>query len=164
MPKTKDQKIKIVKDAKDNLGRNSTLILADFTGLSANAANSLRKSLKEAGMKFQVIKKRLLKKVLDGRNVALDPKNIKGELGVIFSPKSIAETAQTVYKFEKGNQDRFKMVTGIDLKEAVIWGKEDVTRIGKLPSREVLLGQFVGLLTSPLRSFMFVLNEKSKQK
>lgn len=39
---------------------------------------------------------------------------------------------------------------------------ERVKFIGQLPSREILLGQLVGMLVAPIKMFMYVLNEKGR--
>jgi hypothetical protein len=39
---------------------------------------------------------------------------------------------------------------------------EDVVYIGKLPPREVVLAQLLGMLAAPIRSFLYILDEKSK--
>ena len=38
-----------------------------------------------------------------------------------------------------------------------------VMRVGTLPTREVLLAQFLGMLAAPVRSFLYLLDQKSKQ-
>ena len=52
---------------------------------------------------------------------------------------------------------------GVQVAEKQFVPASDVIRLGQLPSREVLLGQLVGMLVSPIRSFLFVLNEKAKR-
>ncbi len=163
MPKTKAQKISIIKNSTERLEKNKSLVIADFTGLSVNVMNSLRKTLKESGMKLEVIKKRLLKKVLESKQIDLDPKKLDGQTGVVFSEGDITETAQLVYKFEKANKDKFKMLSGIELASGKVWDEKEIGAIGRLPSREILLGQLVGMIAYPLKSFMWVLNEKSKK-
>ena len=163
MPKTKSQKIEIVNKSKEAVEKSDTLILADFTGLSANAINSLRKSLKETGMRFEVIKKRLLRRVFEEKGIALNPKELQGQTGVVFSSKDIADTARTVYKFQKTNKDHFKMLAGVELEGKKVYVSDEIEQIGKLPSREVLLGQLVSMIAYPLKSFMWVISEKSKQ-
>ena len=38
-----------------------------------------------------------------------------------------------------------------------------VVFIGNLPPREVLLAQLLGMIAAPIRSFLYVLDQKSKQ-
>jgi len=51
----------------------------------------------------------------------------------------------------------------VQLKGGVVDGKvigsEDVTRLSKLPSKEILLSQFVGMLSNPIANFIGVLGE-----
>jgi len=83
-------------------------------------------------------------------------------MGVVFSSKDIVDTAGAVYQFVKLNE-KLKVLGGFDLKGNKLIEANDIKRIGQLPSREVLLGQLVGLLTVPIRQFLFVLNEKAKR-
>lgn len=163
MPKTKTQKIEITKHATKEVEKSETILITDFSGLPVNALNILRKSLKEVGMKFQVTKKRLLKRVFEEKGINLNPKELPGQTGVVFSPKDITETAQTVYKFEKANKDKFKTLAGVELSVNKIYLSDEIGKIGRLPSREILLSQLVGMIAYPLKSFLFVINEKSKK-
>jgi ribosomal protein L10 len=56
----------------------------------------------------------------------------------------------------------FKILGAYDLSDKNFIDAETVIKIGKLPTREILLGQLVGVLSAPIRMFMYVLNEKSK--
>jgi large subunit ribosomal protein L10 len=163
MPKTKEQKKTAVDEAGKELKKTQTLILTDFAGLTANKINTLRTALRSAGMKFHVIKKRLLKIVFKTHGINMDPTELKGQVGIVFSESDITESAQAVYKFYKKNKKRFKLLGGIEVEEKKILTTEEINAIGALPSREVLLGQLVGMIAAPIRSFLYVINEKSKQ-
>ncbi|MDI6820654.1 MAG: 50S ribosomal protein L10 [Patescibacteria group bacterium] len=160
--KTKTQKINQVKSGVEELKKNQTVIITDFTGLTANEMNMLRKVVSSLGGVFQVIKKRLLKIIFEKEGIKFDPKEFIGQMGVVFSPKDIIETAGSVYNFAKQKKDFLKILGGFDMNKKKFIEGVDVKRIGQLPSREVLLGQLVGMLTVPIRKFLFVLNEKLK--
>lgn len=162
MPKTKSQKAKQIEDAKEAFGKSSALVIADFTGLPANAMVSFRKSLREVGMAFKVVKKRLLKIVFSENKIGIDPEKLEGQTGLVFSPKDITETSQAVYKFYKDNKNHFKILGGVEIDSKKALTDNEVETLGKLPSKEVLIGQLVGMIAVPIRSFLFVLNEKSK--
>lgn len=161
--KTKSQKTEAIKESKDALEKSSTLVLTDFTGLSVNAMNQLRKTLKETAIIFKVVKKNLFKLVLDEFNISINPKELNGQIGVVFSPKDIIETSQIVYKFSKEHKDAFKLLGAAEIGDKKIFSKIEVENIGRLPAREVLLAQLIGMLTAPLKSFLFVLNERAKK-
>ena len=159
--KTKSQKIKDLETAKRKIGESRTIVVADFTGLSVNSMNTLRKSLKSAGIGFAVIKKRLLKIAFSETGIKADPKKFEGQTGVVFSPEGISETSQIIYKFAKQNKNKFKILGGVEVEENKFLDGGEVEYIGKLPGRDVLIGQLVGMIAAPIKSFLFILNEKS---
>lgn len=162
MAKTKQQKAKDIEAGVDSLKKSQTVILADFTGLSVNELNAFRRNLEKFGLAFKVLKKRLLKLVFEKEKIVFDPKQFQGQTGVIFSDKDVLETSAPIYQFAK-QKEAFKILGGFNIKDKQFIEASDVKRYGALPSREVLLGQLVGMLVTPIRQFLYVLDQKSKQ-
>ncbi|MFA6365343.1 MAG: 50S ribosomal protein L10 [Candidatus Paceibacterota bacterium] len=160
--KTKAQKKTQIEAAVKELKGKETVIITDFTGLSANELNAFRKSVRSIGGKVAVIKKRLLKFVFEKEGIDFDPKQFGGQAGVVFSPKDMVETAGVVYKFSK-LKDLLKISGGFEMGEKKFMSATDVKRMGQLPPKEVLLGQLAYMLGAPIRSFMFVIKEKAKK-
>ncbi len=163
--KTKAQKKEQVETGVAQLEKSKTVLFTDFMGMSANELNALRRTVKEMGGKMVVMKKRLLKLALASKGIEYDPKRFEGQAGVIFSPKDAVETSGVIYKFGKPffAREIFKMLGGLNVDEKRFLSGEEVRMFGQLPPREVLLGQLVGMLAAPIRSFLFVLDQKSKQ-
>lgn len=161
--RTKSQKSKDIESGVQNLTTSETVIVTNFTGLSANDMNALRKKVKEISGRVQVMKKRLLKFVFENRGMQFDPKQFNGQVSVVFSPKDIGETAALVSAFKKEHKDKFEVLGGWNVSEKLFLEKELVEKIGNLPPRPILLGQLVGMIAAPIRSFLFVLNEQSKK-
>ncbi len=162
MAKTKLQKISIVADVEKELQKSTTLIVADFTSLKTHELTLLRRLLQEIGAKMTVIKKRLVKIVLEKAGFTFNRESFPGQTGVVFSPNDVIATSGQVYKFAKGRV-AFKILGGFNLVEKKFIEGADIIRFGSLPSREILLGQFVGMLTIPIKQLLFVLDQKSKQ-
>lgn len=160
--KTKAQKKEQIASGVKGMEKSETLVLADFTGVPTKELNAFRKTLRTMGAAFTVVKKRLFKLMLKEQGIDFDPKTLDGQLGVVFSPKDLVETAGVTYKFSKG-KEAFKILGGFNLKEKKFMEGAEVVRYGALPPKEVLLGQLVGMLTVPIRKFMTVLNEKAKK-
>ncbi len=161
MAKTKQQKIQAVEEGYNDLKNSETVIIADFTGVSVNDLNTFRKSLKEIGAGFRVIKKRLLNIIFKKEELPFEIEKFEGQTGVIFSPKDLIETAGVSYGFSR-IKDSFKILGGFEVKTKKFIEGAEVKAIGQLPSREILLGQLVGMIASPIRFFLYVLSEKSK--
>lgn len=159
--KSKQQKREAIESGVKVVAKSETLVLADFTGVPTAELNAFRKTLRTMGAAFTVVKKRLFKLMLKEHGIEFDPKSLAGQLGIVFSPKDLIETAGAAYKFSKG-KETFKILGGFAMKEKKFLEGADVVRYGSLPPRETLLGQLVGMLTVPLRQFMTVLNERAK--
>lgn len=168
--KTKQQKSKQIEEGERDLKQSKLLFFVDFSGAGVEDLRLLRKILKEAGAKLKVIKKKLLRIIFEREKIDFNPEQFKLQAGTIFTDKDISEIAAPVYKFSKGlekkglpaGQAGFKILGAYDLKEKNFIDAETVIKIGKLPTREVLLGQLVGVLSAPMRMLAYVLSEKSK--
>lgn len=162
MAKTKSQKVSIVANAEKELQKSATIIVADFTGLKTHEITLLRRSLLEIGAKMTVIKKRLVKLIFEKAGFTFDRDRFPGQTGIVFSPNDVVSTAGQVYRFAKG-KTTFKILGGFDISEKKFVESVDVIRFGSMPSREILLGQLVGMLTIPIKQLVFVLDQKLKQ-
>ena len=160
---TKKQKLEKIKESEKLLKENALVIFTDFTGASVGDLKILRKSISSVEGKFKVFKKRLLNIAFKESGIDFDVGQFDLQLGTFFSNKDIHESASIVYKFFKSVEKKgFKILGAYDIKNKNFFDAETVKRIGQLPSREILLSQLVGMLASPLRMFLHVLNEKNK--
>ena len=166
---TKQQKSKQIEEGGELLEKSSCLVFVDFTGASVEDLKKLRKIIKELGAKLKVIKKKLMRIILEKEKIDFNPEQFEAQMGVIFSDKNAEELASPIYKFFKSIEKKGfsakggKILGAYDLLLKNFIEGETMIRIGKLPAREVLLSQLVGVLSAPLKMLMYVLNEKSKQ-
>ncbi|MEK7555355.1 MAG: 50S ribosomal protein L10 [Patescibacteria group bacterium] len=154
---TKQQKIQQVEQGQKLLKESKSLIFVDFSGKGVDDLSALRKTLKEIGAKFKVIKKRLMRVVFEKEGIDFNPEQFELQMGTVFAPKEIFEIASTVYK------SNIQILGGYDLAGKNFMDAEKVKFIGKLPSREILLGQLVGMIATPMKMFLSVLKQKSEQ-
>ncbi len=159
---TKNQKVDIIEKGSADLEKVNALIFTDFTGTSVGDLGQLRTDLRESDSKFKVIKKRLLKIILGGKNIDIDPVEFEGTLGTVFVKGGVSETAGSLYRFSK-THEKFKLLGAYDLEKKELISEADINVIGSLPPRKELLGQLVGTITAPLRALMYVLSEKSRK-
>lgn len=153
----KEQKRQIVDREVARLKNIRSVVFIDFTGVKAGDLNAFRRDVRAVG-EISVIKKRLLRVAFEKAGIDFNPEMFEAQLGTIFSTEDMQSTAASTYKFKEA-----KILGGYDLSEKRFVSGEEVTMLGKLPSREVLLSQVVGMIAAPIRSFLFVLNERSKQ-
>ncbi len=169
--KSKAQKTEELKQGKELLAKSQVLVFTDFTNLPAEDMRRLRRELKTVGANFLVLKKRLLNILLKEAGIDFDVRQFKLSLGTVFSEADIEKISLPVYKLfaslevpEGKAKDMWvkHILGGYDLKNKVAVDATQIVFIGKLPPHEALLAQLLGMLTAPIRSFLYVLDQKSK--
>ncbi len=151
---TRIQKSKIVEELTDNFKRQKIAIFSDNHGISVSKLQSLRRLLKKEEAEYKVAKKTLLDRALEEANVEFRTKELQGEIGVTFGYSDEIIPAKTLLKFSRSNET-FKLLGGI-LGQRLLSAK-DVVILAKLPSKDVLIGKFIGTLQAPMRELVNVL-------
>lgn len=163
MVKTKQEKVRQVEEGVKEMGSSNTIIFTAFSKTPVSELQTLRTSLRTQGGRLQVIKKRLLRIMLEKKGFSgFDPRAFDGQLGVIFGSGDISSIAQPAYRFSKDHEG-FVLAGAIDVQKGEVLSQDMVKAIGSLPSREELLGQVMGACVAPLRVFMYLLQERGKQ-
>ena len=154
---TKLQKAQQIEIGKKLIEESRSLIFVDFGGVSVKNLENLRRKLKEVGANLKVIKKRLLRIAFENRNLDFNPEQFELQVGTIFSPKEVYEVAGSVLK------SGVKVLGGYDLELKNYFDADKVKYFGQLPSREILLGQLVGVLSAPIRMLLYIMQERGKK-
>lgn len=169
--KTKAQKQEDLKKAKDRLTKSKTLLFADFAKMPAEDLRKLRREMTSAGASFSVVKKRLLNVLFKQEGIDYDARAFDGSVGTIFAEGTVDTVSGPLYRFlhaigadAKAREESVKRILGgYDLGAKSALDAATVTRIGTLPPREVLLAMLLGMLAAPIHSFLYLLDQKSKQ-
>jgi large subunit ribosomal protein L10 len=155
MPKTKEQKKKILKDLKEKIEKQKIMIFVDFTGIKNKEFFSLRKKLKELGNDLKVAKKTLINLALKEENLnVVDVKKLSGEIALVFGLKDEISIAKTIYEFSKEVKN-LKILGGILQK--IFISPEKIEELAKLPTKEELLAKLTSSISAPISNFVYVL-------
>ncbi len=160
MALTKKQKQDVVDELRGDLKDAKTMVFVSFKGLSVGDTNKLRKSLREAGVGYRVAKKTLLGRALDEKNISGNMPEILGEVAVAYSTDMLAP-AREVFNFSKGKQTP-KIIGGVF--EGTYADSAKMLAIATIPSRDVLLAQFLNIINSPIQQFAVVINQIAEKK
>jgi ribosomal protein L10 len=166
--KTKAQKQEDLKRGEALLGKSHTLVFVDMSGVKTTAARTLRSELKKGGNPLFVLKKRLLGLLLKQRGIEFDDRRFKTSVGTVFV-SNLESAAAAVYRFfrglelEKKGDPKKQILGGLDLGAKNFIEGSRVVMIGQLPPREVLLAQLAAMIAAPVRSLLYVLQERSKR-
>ena len=170
--KSRAQKQEELNEARKLLEKSEALVFTDFTKIAAESIRKFRRDLKGSNADFLVIKKRLLGILLKEKGIDVDLKQFKTSVGTIFSRGDVEKIAGPAFTFfsklevpEGGAKDVWvkHLLGGYDLAKKAPLDGTQLVYIGKLPPREVVLAQLLSILVAPIRSFLYVLDQKSKQ-
>lgn len=154
----KIEKTEITSELKDRFSRAKVAIFADYKGLPAAEADELRKTLRPHQVEVKVLKNNLARLVTKDGVLGPDAKEVMdGLIGptlVAFGFNDVAAVAKAIDKFSTDHEV-------LQLKTSLMGRKkisvEEVKTLAHLPPREVLLGQLLGVMNGPIRSFVTVL-------
>ncbi len=155
MAVTRQKKEEVLKSLKEGFKKAKIVMFVNFHGLNVKAANELRKILRGLGVSYGVAKKTLIKKALEGFSFEGVLPNLEGEIAVAVSENDSLETIKAVENFAKKNKT-LKFAGGI-FENKYIEGKT-VVMLANIPPREILLGQLVNIINSPVRGLVVTLN------
>ncbi len=162
MALTKTQKTKVIKELKENIDKQKSVIFVDFANLKSKNFFDLRKKLRKEDCALKVAKKTLLKVALKGHKIPIwgaIKDNIPGQLALIFEFDEKNEASKIVYGFSRENTN-LKILGGLFKNNYKT--SEEVVTLAKLPSRQIILGQLVGAISSPIANFVYVLKGNVK--
>jgi len=145
----KADKERIVEELTERLRSTPTLFVADYRGLSVTEIDELRTKVIEHGARFTVVKNTLTKRAAEAAGADALLALLEGPTAIAFIDadgdlvavaKALADSARTT---------RVLAIRGGILDGTPI-GEEEVKNLATLPPVDVLRGQVMGAITSPL--------------
>jgi large subunit ribosomal protein L10 len=154
----REQKAAVVEEVAAQIQESEAVFAVDYRGISVPQAAELRVKLNDAGARFRVVKNTLtelaadkagadpLKEVLDGPTAFTF---VAGEGG------DVALAAKALAQFRRETEL-------LEFKGGVMNGEplspEQIGEIARLPAKDVLYGQLVGMIASPITGLVRGLN------
>jgi len=154
MPLKKEQKQEIIKDLKEKIDKQKSMVFVGIKGLKAKDVFNLRENLKKADCLLKVVKKTLFNIALKEKKLKIDGKKLEGEAGLVFGFGDEISPAKTAYQFSLKNEN-LKILGGVFENKFI--EKENVINLAKIPSKQELYSKVVGSIASPISGFINVL-------
>ena len=149
----RDEKAAVIEEVADQIRSAETIFAVDYRGLSVKDAADLRTRLVEAGATFRVVKNRLTIRAADAAGAESLKELLEGPTAFTF----IAEGGDAAMAAKALAQYR-RQTDALAFKGGQMGGDilsiEQIESISRLPAREVLQGQFVGVLASPITTLV----------
>lgn len=146
----------LLDEIKDKMAGSKAIVFASYKRLEPNAASAFRINLAKTGGSLEVVKKRVLMKAAQVAGVAIDPALLQGHIAVVFANEDPIQTTKAVFQFCRENEEVLEVIGGKF--EGAICTASDVEQISKLPSKDEMRSQFLGLLEAPLAQTLSVMD------
>lgn len=161
MPSKKilEQKQAQVQELSEKIKNAQMVVFADYKGITVDEDRSMRKAFREAGYECVVVKNTIIKLAAKEAGVEGLDDVLQGPTVVVLG-NEYTVAPKIMYDFSKTHE--FYQIKGgiMDGKMAEL---ETITKLAKLPSREVLLTNLASALIGNIRNFAVVIDQIVKK-
>src|SRR5580658_6354927 len=151
----RDQKATAIAEIAANIDESQAVFAVDYRGISVPQVAELRAKLRESDATFKVVKNSLTERAADQVGADTLKDFLAGPTALTFVRGDVATAAKTVADFARATQ---LLPFKGGLMEGSTLDAEQIRSLSRLPSREVLYGQLVGVVASPISGLVRTLN------
>src|SRR5919199_1842459 len=146
----REQKAAAIAEIVDQIKESQAVFAVDFRGISVPQAADVRTRLRDADATFRVVKNTLTERAADEAGAEGLKPLLEGPTALTFVRGDAALAAKAIATFNRETQLLTFKGGPLDA--------EQVLAISRLPAREVLYGQLVGIVASPITGLARTLN------
>ena len=154
----RDQKAAVVEEVSTQIQDAEAVFAVDYRGISVTQAAELRARLNDAGARFRVVKNTLTQLAADQAGADPLKEVLDGPTAFTF----VAADGGDVALAAKALADFRRQTDLLEFKGGVMNGEalsaDQIGALSRLPAREILHGQLVGMIASPITGLVRGLN------
>ena len=149
-----EQKQAIVADLAEKLKNSPSGVVVNYQGITVDDDTKMRKALREAGVKYMVMKNSLTGRACDEVGLSDMKQYLTGMTAIAISESDPVAPAKVLKEYAE-KIESFEILAGY-LDGAVV-SKDTVVALADIPSKEVLIAKFLGSIKSPVYKFAYAL-------
>jgi large subunit ribosomal protein L10 len=131
-----------------------SLIMTGYSGLSVKDLTALRREVRQAGGRMQVVKKTLLLRALEGRDEAGISEHMEGPIALTFVSGDPTPVLKSIREFARTHEELEFRGGWVD---SQVVSAAQLTEIASLPPREELLARLLFAVKGPLSGLVATL-------
>ncbi len=135
-----------VEELKGKLAKSTSLVVADYKGLTVPAVTSLRDEFRKAQCEYKVYKNTLFKRAIAGTPMEPLSNLFEGTTAVIFSWESPSAPAKVATKYAR-EQAKFKLKGAYY--EGTVFDEKGVESLAAMPGKDELRAKLLATLQAP---------------
>jgi large subunit ribosomal protein L10 len=149
--KKTEQVEKLSKDLKDV----SNVVVATYTKMTVTQDYELRKALRGAGAKYQVVKNTLAERAAKGTKVEGALKDLAGVTSIAYTTGDPVAMAKALTKYAKETPE-FTFKVGVV--EGRVVSIKEIEALSTLPSKDELMSKLLFLINAPAQRLVTAMN------
>jgi large subunit ribosomal protein L10 len=143
----RDQKAVAIAEIAANIDESQAVFAVDYRGITVPQVAELRSKLRESDATFKVVKNSLTERAADQVGAETLKELLEGPTALTFVRGDIATAAKAVADYGRATQ---LLPFKGGLMDGAALDPEQIRSLSRLPSRDVLYGQLVGVVASPV--------------
>jgi large subunit ribosomal protein L10 len=155
MAVTKAKKAEQIAKLSADLKQASSMIVGTFTKLTVSKDFELRKTVRSAGGRYQVVKNTLAKRASEGTKVAEALQALKGVSSIAYTSGDPVALAKALSKYADDNPE-FTFKAGI--LEGRLISMKEVKALATMPSKEEIYSKLLFLMQAPAQRLVTVMS------
>ena len=152
----RSEKEQIIAEVKEKVGRAKSMFFADFTGITVEEVNELRREFRKSNIGYSVVKNTLARKALEGINgsdAVLE--RLVNPTAIAFGFDDPTSPAKIIKKFRDKHA---KLNVKVCIIEKQVFEGKDLDAIAKLPSRLELIAGILCTIVAPISGIVGAVN------
>ncbi len=155
MPVTRARKKEQVEKLSADLQNVSNAVVATYSKLTVAQDYELRKALRGAGAKYQVVKNTLAELAAKGTKVEEGLKGLTGVTSIAYTTGDPVAMAKALTKYAKDTPE-FTFKVGVV--EGRVISIKEIEALASMPSKEELYSKLLFLINAPAQRLVTVMN------
>ncbi len=151
----REQKAAAVAEIAESIKEADAVFAVDYRGISVPQAAELRTRLRDVDATFRVVKNSLTERAVDEVGADTLKALLEGPTALTFVRGDAALAAKALQTFRR-ETEKLEFKGGLLGAEAL--DSEQILALARLPARDVLYGQLVGMVASPITGLVRTLN------
>jgi large subunit ribosomal protein L10 len=155
MPVTKARKKEQVEKLSADLKNVSNAVVATYSKMTVAQDYELRKALRGAGAKYQVVKNTLAELAAKGTKIEEGLKNLTGVTSIAYTTGDPVAMAKALTKYAK---DTPEFTFKIGVVEGKVISSQEIEALASMPSKEEIYSKLLFLISSPAQRLVTVMS------
>nr|VFK40617.1 MAG: LSU ribosomal protein L10P [Candidatus Kentron sp. SD]VFK45926.1 MAG: LSU ribosomal protein L10P [Candidatus Kentron sp. SD]VFK79858.1 MAG: LSU ribosomal protein L10P [Candidatus Kentron sp. SD] len=156
MPLTLEQKKSVVAEVTDIARSASSVVAAEYRGLTVTEMTQLREQAKRADVYLRVVPNTLARRAVEDTEFACMRTHLVGPLVLGFSRGEAGDSARLLSDFAKTNE---KLIVKFAVYGEKLLEGTDVNALALMPTREVALSMLLSVMKAPIAKMVRTLAE-----